>query len=434
MKNFEKIHEKLNKDKLKILLVGGGGREHALATALAKSPRLGELIIAPGNAGMAELGRTVPVKATALNDLINLALEEDIDLAVVAPEDPLALGLTDHLWALGIPAFGPSQRATRLESSKHFAKQIMEKSETPTAKYKRFVDCEDAKKELESCDFPVVIKADGLALGKGVYICEDKDCALEAVREIMEDHKFGAAGNEVLFEEFLEGPEMTVLVLTDGIDYKLLPTSRDHKRAFDNNEGPNTGGMGVIAPVPEATEEVLQTVEDTIVRPVLTEMNRAGSPFKGVLYCGLMLTADGPKVIEFNARFGDPEAQAVIPLIESDLLDVMLAIIEERLGDYDLKLSADHRAVVVMASGGYPGAYEKGKVIEGLETFADSEEVTVYHCGTREENGKMLTNGGRVLAISARGKDREEALKKAYEAVEQVHFEGAHYRKDIGQW
>lgn len=433
MKTFEKIHEKLNKDKLKILLVGGGGREHAIATALATSDRLGELIIAPGNAGMADLGRLVDIKATDTNALIKLALDEDFDLAVVAPEDPLALGLTDQLWGLGIPAFGPSQRATRLESSKHFAKQIMQKSETPTAAYKRFVDCEDAKRELETCAYPIVIKADGLALGKGVYICEDKAAAEKAVHEIMEEQKFGAAGNEVLFEEYLEGPEMTLLVLTDGKDYKLLPTSRDHKRALDNNEGPNTGGMGVIAPVPEATDELLKIIEETIVRPVLHEMNRAGSPFKGVLYCGLMLTKDGPKVIEFNARFGDPEAEAVIPLIESDLLDVMLAIIEERLGDYDLKLSDDHRAVVVMASGGYPGAYEKGKVIHGLDTFADSEDITVYHCGTREENGQILTNGGRVLAVSAQGKDQEEALQKAYDAVAQIEFEGAHYRKDIGR-
>ncbi|MDO5734146.1 MAG: phosphoribosylamine--glycine ligase [Eubacteriales bacterium] len=426
------VKEKLSKDKLKILIVGGGGREHAIAKALHASPRCGELLAAPGNAGIAKLARCFDCSATDLKGQVDLALNEAVDLVIVAPDDPLAMGLCDRLWTVGIPAFGPSARAARIEASKHFAKEIMSRAEVPTAAYHRFVNPEQALAAIEEADFPLVVKADGLALGKGVIICQDAESAKKAVQDLMCTKVFGEAGAEVLFEEFIEGPELTVLALSDGKTVKLLPTSRDHKRAFDSNQGPNTGGMGAISPVPELSPELLAEIEEKIVKATLAELERSACPFKGVLYCGLILSEKGPQVIEFNARFGDPEAQAVIPLIESDFLELILAVVKEELAEFELKLKDQASAVVVLASGGYPGEYEKGKEITGLDS-KDSDSVFVYHCGTRKEGERYLTNGGRVLAISAQAETLDKALDLAYAKAESINFEAVHYRRDIGR-
>lgn len=427
----DSVKKKLGKDKLKVLLVGGGGREHAIAMALVRSKRLGELIVAPGNAGIAEIAKTAEVAADDLEAQVKLALEEAVDLVFVAPDNPLALGLTDRLWDLGIPAFGPSKRAARIEASKHFAKEIMARAEVPTAAYERFIDAKQAKNALKNRSYPLVIKADGLALGKGVFIVEDEIAAAKAIDDLLEEKIFGEAGAEILFEEFLTGKELTVLALTDGKSFKLLPSARDHKRIFADNKGPNTGGMGVISPVPEYNSELETKIIKEIIEPTLAELARSASTFKGVLYAGLILTEEGPKVIEFNARFGDPEAQAIIPQIESDFLDLIIAVIEERLEDFDLKLKKQAAATVVLASAGYPGAYEKGYPISGLD--AVEEDALVFHAGTKKTGDQYLTNGGRVLAVTALADELELALEKCYRNVEKIKFEGVQYREDIGK-
>ncbi len=425
------IRKKLNKEKYTVLLVGGGGREHAIAEALVTSPQLERLIVAPGNAGIAEIATVRDVSATDLQGISDLAREEDVDIVFVAPDDPLAAGLTDRLWDLAFPSFGPSQKAARIESSKHFAKELMARAKVPTAAYRRFISAEQARAALEDESYPLVIKADGLALGKGVYICQDRSEAETAIHELLEEEKFGAAGREILFEEYLTGPELTVLAVSDGRSYKLLPSARDHKRAYDGNQGPNTGGMGVIAPVPEYTAELEASIKERIITPILAELERQASPFKGILYCGLMLTADGPKVIEFNARFGDPEAQAVIPLLGCDFLGLVLAVIKEELEAFDLQIKEQASAVVVLASGGYPGAYEKGYPITGL--CEEEEDIRIYHAGTAKSGSDFVTAGGRVLAITALAATVDEALEKAYRRVDSINFQGKHFRKDIGK-
>ncbi len=360
--------------------------------------------------------------------------EKQIDLVFVAPDDPLAAGMVDRFEEAGIPAFGPNAAAAQIESSKVFSKNLMKKYRIPTAKYEVFSDPKEAVAYIEKNNqFPIVVKADGLALGKGVLIAADLTEAKDAVKKIMEDKAFGASGNQVVIEEFLTGPEVSVLAFTDGKSVKPMVSSKDHKRALDNDQGLNTGGMGTISPNPHYTEAMAQTCMETIFVPTIRAMQEEGRPFKGCLYFGLMLTPDGPKVIEYNSRFGDPEAQVVLPRMKTDLVDVMQAVIEERLEEQPIEWYDGAAACVVMASGGYPASYPKGLEITGLDENGQVADAVVYHAGTKLENGKFYTNGGRVLGVTAKGTTLEEALKKAYAAVDKIHFDGAHYRHDIGK-
>ena len=419
---------------MKILVVGGGGREHALIWKLAQSPRVTELICAPGNGGIATLAECVPVAADDLPGMVRLAQARQVDLVVVAPDDPLALGMVDALAQVGIRAFGPRQNAALLESSKAFSKDLMKKYDIPTAKYTVCASLEEALTALISFSLPVVIKADGLALGKGVYICHSAQDAEQALREIMEQGKFGVAGERVVIEEFMEGPEVSLLAFCDGNTLRPMVSAQDHKRAYDHDQGPNTGGMGAFAASPLMTQALLNELEHTVLQPTVDAMKAEGRPFQGVIYFGLMLTADGPKVLEYNARFGDPETQVVLPLMQSDLLDAMEACIDGTLADCELRFSSQAACCVVMASGGYPGAYEKGQPIEGLDALADAKDIMVFHAGTaRQADGTLVTHGGRVLGVTAVADTLEEAISRAYAAVERIHFEHAHYRHDIGR-
>ena len=369
-----------------------------------------------------------------LDGAVTFAKEKQIDLVFVAPDDPLAAGMVDRFEEAGIPAFGPNAAAAQIESSKVFSKNLMKKYRIPTAKYEVFSDPKEAVAYIEKNNqFPIVVKADGLALGKGVLIAADLTEAKDAVKKIMEDKAFGASGNQVVIEEFLTGPEVSVLAFTDGKSVKPMVSSKDHKRALDNDQGLNTGGMGTISPNPHYTEAMAQTCMETIFVPTIRAMQEEGRPFKGCLYFGLMLTPDGPKVIEYNSRFGDPEAQVVLPRMKTDLVDVMQAVIEERLEEQPIEWYDGAAACVVMASGGYPASYPKGLEITGLDENGQVADAVVYHAGTKLENGKFYTNGGRVLGVTAKGATLEEALKKAYAAVDKIHFDGAHYRHDIGK-
>lgn len=420
---------------LKILVVGGGGREHAIIKALKKSPDCGEVWCAPGNGGIGYDAKCKDIKATDVEAMVAFAQEEKFDYVVVAQDDPLALGMVDALAAVGIPAFGPDAAAARIEASKVFSKNLMKKYGIPTAKYETF---DDPAKVMEYVraegKYPVVIKADGLALGKGVLICESEQQAEDGVKEIMLDKKFGASGNRVVVEEFLTGPEVSVLSFTDGKVVKPMVSSMDHKRANDHDTGLNTGGMGTVAPNPYYTADVAQRCMEEIFLPTIAAMNAEGCPFKGCLYFGLMLTPDGPKVIEYNCRFGDPETQVVLPLLESDLLHVMLACTNGTLADTEVKFADGAAACVILASGGYPVAYEKGKIISGLVQgqLEGTADVTVYHSGTAVKNGELVTAGGRVLGVTATAADLPKALEKAYAAAERIDFEKLHKRMDIG--
>lgn len=418
---------------MKVLVIGGGGREAVICRKLKESPRVDALYCAPGNAGIAAYATVVPLAATDLDGLCDYASKENFDLVVVAPDDPLALGLVNRLEALGIRAFGPSKDAARIEGSKSFAKELMEKRHIPTAEYALFDDYQKALNYLETAAIPTVIKADGLALGKGVFVCMTREDAKVALASLMQDNAFGAAGTKVLVEEFLTGPELTIMAFCDGKDYKLLPNSRDHKRAYDGDKGPNTGGMGVISPGAVFSPEEERLLHETIFQPTLDEMAEAGYPFKGVLYFGLMLTEKGPKVIEYNARFGDPEAETVLPLLETDLLDIFDAVLEGRLSNLDIKWTNEASCCVVLASEGYPASYPKGLVISGLPE-AEALGAQVFHAGTSwsEEEKVFVTAGGRVLAVVAQGKELADAQANAYAAVEKIHFKGMHYRLDIG--
>ncbi len=419
---------------MKILVVGSGGREHAIIRKLKESPKVDKIYAAPGNGGISRDAECVDIGAMDKEGIAKFAKEKEIDLVFVAPDDPLADGMVDTLNYHGIRAFGPVANAAVIESSKVFSKNLMKKYHIPTAEYEVFDDPAKAVEYIEKNDkYPVVVKADGLALGKGVIIAKDHQEAVSAVKEIMEDKKFGDSGNNVVIEEFLTGPEVSVLAFTDGISLKPMVSSKDHKRAYDNDEGLNTGGMGTISPNPYYTDEIAEICRKTIFEPTVAAMNSENRTFKGCLYFGLMITPDGPKVIEYNARFGDPEAQVVLPRLETDLVDIIEAVIDERLSMIDIKWKDEPAACVVMASGGYPLAYKKGIEITGLDEGGQVEGATVYHAGTKYTDGKFLTNGGRVLGVTARGKTLDEALEKAYLAVEKIKFDGAHFRKDIGK-
>lgn len=420
----------------KILVVGGGGREHAIIRALKKSPDCGEIWCAPGNGGIGYDAKCKNIKATDVEAMVAFAKEESFDYVVVAQDDPLALGMVDALAAVGIPAFGPDKTAARIEASKVFSKNLMKKYGIPTAKYETFDDPEKVMDYIRAeGKYPVVIKADGLALGKGVLICEDEQQAVDGVKEIMLDKKFGASGNRVVVEEFLTGPEVSVLSFTDGKVVKPMVSSMDHKRANDHDTGLNTGGMGTVAPNPYYTPAVAAECMEKIFLPTIKAMQAEGCPFKGCLYFGLMITPDGPKVIEYNCRFGDPETQVVLPLLKSDLLKIMTACTEGTLTDTEVVFSDGAAACVILASGGYPVSYEKGKPISGLTNgqLEGEADVTVYHSGTAvKEDGTLVTAGGRVLGVTAAAEALPTALTKAYAAAEKISFEKLHKRGDIG--
>ena len=420
---------------MKLLVVGGGGREHAIIKKLKESPLCTEIWAAPGNGGIACDARCREIPATDSEAQAAFAKEEGFDYVVVAPDDPLALGLVDKLAAAGIPAFGPSAAAARIEASKVFSKDLMKKYGIPTAGYEVFTDPGEALAHIrEKGVYPVVIKADGLALGKGVLICQSEAEAAEGLKEIMQDKKFGASGDRVVVEEFLTGPEVSVLAFSDGVTLKPMVSSMDHKRALDGDEGLNTGGMGTVAPNPYYTEEIAKVCMDTIFLPTLRAMQAEGCPFKGCLYFGLMLTPAGPKVIEYNCRFGDPETQVVLPLLEGDLLEIMLACTNGTLASTPVAASGQSAACVVLASGGYPEHYEKGKPITGLENGQlPGGGAVVYHAGTAQKGGQLVTAGGRVLGVTATAPTLEQAIEKAYAASGQIGFEGLHRRADIGR-
>lgn len=418
---------------MKILMVGGGGREHALIRKLLESEKVEKVYCAPGNGGISCDAQCFSVGATDIDGMVSLAKELKVDCVFVAPDDPLAAGMVDAMEKEGIRAFGPRANAAIIESSKVFSKNLMKKYSIPTAGYEVFENSKDALSYIkEQNKYPVVVKADGLALGKGVIIAQNEAEAEDAVHTIMDDKKFGASGNKVVIEEFITGPEVSVLAFTDGKCVKPMVSSMDHKRAYDGDKGPNTGGMGTISPNPYYTPEIADRCMKEIFLPTIEAMNKEGRTFKGCLYFGLMLTADGPKVIEYNARFGDPETQVVLPRLKTPLCDIVDAVIDENLSDLDIQWSDEACACVVMASGGYPGSYPKGIEIKGLDSDGQVEGACVFHAGTALENGVFKTAGGRVLGVTALGSDLKEALKKAYAAVEKITFEGAHYRTDIG--
>ena len=415
---------------MKVLVVGGGGREHAICMALSKSPRVSALYCAPGNGGIAEVAQCVDIGATEIDKMVAFA-KANADFVMVAPDDPLALGLVDVLEAEGVRAFGPRKSAAMLESSKAYAKGIMRKYGIPTADYQVFSDAGSARAYVLEHGAPIVIKADGLALGKGVVVAMDTETALQAVDMIMLDKRFGKSGNSIVIEEFLTGPEVTVLVFTDGKSVVPMLSSQDHKRVYDGNLGPNTGGMGAFCPSHLYTEGIAETCMKTIIAPTIDAMNSEGAPFKGVLYIGLMLTPGGPRVIEYNARFGDPETQPVLSMLETDLLDIFEAVVDERLHEIDVKWRGGYACCIVMASGGYPERYDTGYEITGL--YRVPADITVFHAGTAQAGGGYVTKGGRVLGVTASGDTLEQAVSRAYEGVALIDFEKAHYRTDIGK-
>lgn len=418
---------------MKVLVVGGGGREHALVRKIKESKKVDEIFCTPGNGGISYDAKCFDVAATDIDGVVNLAKEIKADLVVVAPDDPLVAGMVDALNEAGFKTFGPRANAAIIEGSKVFSKELMQKYNIPTAEYKVFDNAEEAIEYIkERNEFPTVIKADGLALGKGVIIPENLDDAIAGVKEIMEDKIFGASGNNIVVEEFLTGPEVSVLAFTDGKCVKPMVSSMDHKRALDGDKGLNTGGMGTVSPNPYYTQEVAKECMDKIFMPTINAMNNEGRTFKGCLYFGLMITPKGPKVIEYNCRFGDPETQVVLPRLKTDIVDIFEAIDNETLSDLDVEWSDDACACVIMASGGYPKSYPKGIEITGLSN-GQLDGVTVYHAGTKLKDNKLVTSGGRVLGVTALGDTLENALKKSYDAVEKIHFEGAHYRRDIGK-
>jgi phosphoribosylamine--glycine ligase len=420
---------------MNVLLVGSGGREHAIAWKLAQSPRLTALYVAPGNAGTAvshrpSAIRNIAIPAEDTSALVAFAREKQIDLAIIGPEAPLAAGLADALRAAGVRVFGPSRAAAQIEASKAFAKAFMARHHIPTARYAAFTDFYQAIGHLLTVEYPVVIKASGLAAGKGVIVPDCADDAEAALRQIMLEREFGAAGDEVVIEERLEGEEVSVLAFTDGVTVRVMPPAQDHKRLLDGDRGPNTGGMGAYAPAPVATPELLEEVTRTILQPAVDGLRNEGRPFVGVLYAGLMLTKDGPRTLEFNCRFGDPETQVILPLLESDLLEIALACAEGKLETKEIRWKAGAAACVVLASEGYPGHSPKGRAITGLD--ARLENAYVFHAGTAQSGETIVTAGGRVLGVTGWGADLRAALHNTYNAVDTINFEGMQYRKDIG--
>ena len=415
---------------MNILVIGSGGREHAICWSLRKSPRVGKLYCAPGNGGIADIAECVGITATDVSEMVRFAKESPIDFVVVAPDDPLAEGMVDALEEAGIRAFGPHKNAAAIESSKVFAKNLMSKYGIPTAQYKAFDNAEEAKAYIRAHGAPIVVKADGLALGKGVVVAMDTSEAENAVDEMMLEKKFGQSGNRIVVEEYMTGPEVTLLVFTDGKTIVPMLSSQDHKRALTGDLGANTGGMGAFCPSPKYTPGAAALCMETIVRPTVAAMEKEGCPFKGVLYFGLMLTADGPRVVEYNARFGDPEAQAVLSLLKTDLLDIFEAIVDERLEEISVEWHDGFACCVVMASGGYPEKYNKGYVISGLDAVPGG--VTVFHAGTARSGDGYVTNGGRVLGVTAAGSSLQLAVSRAYDGARRISFTDAYYRTDIG--
>ena len=420
---------------MKVLIVGSGGREHAIAWKVAQSKRVDKIYCAPGNAGISEVAECVPIGAMEFDKLVAFAKEKEIDLTVIGMDDPLVGGIVDVFEKEGLRVFGPRKNAAILEGSKAFSKDLMKKYNIPTAAYETFTDPEKALEYLETAKMPIVLKADGLALGKGVLICQTLEEAKEGVKTLMMDKKFGSAGDEIVIEEFMTGREVSVLSFVGGNIVKIMSSAQDHKRAKDGDQGLNTGGMGNFSPSPFYTKEVDEFCKKYIYQPTVDAMKAEGRPFKGVIFFGLMLTPDGPKVLEYNARFGDPEAQVVLPRLENDIVDVFEACIDGTLDQVDLKFDNDRATVcVILASDGYPVEYKKGFPIEGLEKFKGKDDYYVFHSGTKfNENGQIVTNGGRVLGVTATGKDLKEARKKAYEATEWISFENKYMRHDIGK-
>ncbi|MFA0782083.1 phosphoribosylamine--glycine ligase [Fervidibacter sacchari] len=416
---------------MKVLVVGGGGREHALVWKIAQSPKVSQIFCAPGNAGIAKLAQCLPIGAEDIVALADFAQREGIDLTVVGPEAPLCAGIVDEFQRRGLRIFGPTKSAAEIEGSKVFCRQLLAKWNIPSPKFATFDDPNEAKAYIRQQGAPIVVKADGLAAGKGSIVCATLDEAFRAVDRIMVEREFGEAGKRVVVEEFLEGREASVMVFTDGRTVKPMLPSRDHKRLLDNDQGPNTGGMGAYCPVPDIDALLYDEIVETIMKPTIAALAAEGRPYKGVLYGGLMLTKEGPKVLEFNCRFGDPETQAVLPLLDADLVDICEAVIDERLHEVDVRWKDGACICVVMASAGYPGAYEKGKVITGIEEAEGEEGVIVFHAGTAMKDGQLVTSGGRVLGVTAIGRDFAEATEKVYKAVSKIHFDGAHYRRDI---
>jgi phosphoribosylamine--glycine ligase len=416
---------------MNILVVGSGGREHTLVWKIAQSPLVNKIYCAPGNPGISPLAENVPVAASHIDALLKFALDHNIEFTVIGPEDPLVSGIVDRFRAQGLRIFGPARAAAQIEGSKVFAKNLMQKYGIPTAGYEVFTDLEKAAKYLNERNYyPVVIKASGLAAGKGVVICQNQTEAIQVMSEIMEDKIFGPAGDQVVIEDFLSGEEVSIFVLTDGVTYRLLSSAQDHKKVFDDDQGKNTGGMGAYAPAPIADTQLIQLVEQTIILPTLNAMQKEGCPYTGMLYVGLIITADGPRVLEYNCRFGDPETEVVLPLLQSDLVPLLLATTDKTLDQQTVDLQTGYALDVVLASGGYPDAYEKGKKIKGLE--AVDADILIFHAGTTFKDNHYFSNGGRVLNIVATGDDFITTQQKVYDNVQRIWFENMHYRKDIG--
>ena len=418
---------------MKVLIVGSGGREHAIAMSVAKSPKVDKIYCAPGNAGIAGVAECVDIKAMELDKLANFASENNIDLTIVGMDDPLVAGIVDVFEAKGLRVFGPRKNAAIIEGSKVFSKDLMKKYNIPTAAYESFTDPAKAKEYLEDCKYPIVLKADGLALGKGVLICNTREEAMEGVKTLMQDKQFGDAGNSIVIEEFLTGREVSVLCYCDGTHIKPMTSAQDHKRAKDNDEGLNTGGMGTFSPSPFYDDVARKFCEDYVFQPTMDAMKKEGRDFVGILFVGLILTPDGPKVLEYNARFGDPEAQVVLPRMKTDIITVMESCIDGKLDEVELEFEDNACVCVILASDGYPEKYEKGKVITGLENFEGKDGYYVFHSGTKFDGDNIVTNGGRVLGITAKGDNLKEARKNAYEATKWINFDNKYMRNDIGK-
>ncbi len=417
---------------MKILIVGSGGREHVLAWKIKQSSLTKEIYCAPGNGGISQVAECVDIKADDIPALVQFAKEKEIDLTVVGPEVPLVAGIVDIFEQEGLKIFGPCREAAQLEGSKIFAKEFMYDCNIPTANFEKFDNIKSARDAVRRIAYPVVIKADGLAAGKGVMICQTLEEAEKAIDEIMAQKIFDEAGQQIVIEECLEGEEVSILAISDGEQYCLLDSSQDHKRIFDDDVGPNTGGMGAYSPAPILTEKLYKAIENRVIEPVIRGMQRNGTPFKGVLYAGLMITSEGPMVLEFNVRFGDPETQAILPRMQGDIVELMLASCEGRLEEVELEWDKKSCVCVVVSSGGYPGEYEKGKEISGLKDAEEAEDTFVFHAGTKKEGNKIVTSGGRVLGVTSLGSGIEKAIEQAYKAVDKINFERCFFRRDIG--
>lgn len=419
---------------MNILIVGSGGREHTLAWKLDQSPAVDRLFCAPGNAGISSIAECVNIPSHDIEALADWASNQEIDLTIVGPEAPLVDGIVDHFEERGLSIFGPRQDAARIEGSKVFANELMKKYDIPTAEYRTFTDPEQAREFVDQIGTPLVIKAEGLAAGKGVTVAMDREQAMEGIENTMVNKKFGDAGNRIVIEEYLEGEEVSILGLTDGETIVPLATSQDHKAINEGGTGPNTGGMGAYSPAPMVSDELFQEIQDDILHPAIDGLRNEGCPYTGVLYAGLMLTDDGPKVLEFNARFGDPEAQVILSRMENDLVDVLQAVQNRELEQLEMQWTNDVAVCVILASGGYPIEYEKGKRITGPDSVENREDITVFHAGTAyDDDQNLITDGGRVLGVNALGDTYETAIQKAYDAVEEIHFDDQYFRTDIGQ-